>query len=177
MRRPGSKAVLAALFLWGVATLFSGCHASEDAPPPAPTLRYDREIPASPPPPPEAAILLSGPVSGRGLPFLPPNIISFSYALYETEEGRLEVYFTRDPVFGMDGWEAVECGGFSLRRNVEKEVFSYADAGGWSVFIASGQFVDDPCNLFEGLVERLTFFVASIEGNESPLPAVFLTQP
>ncbi|MFP4429972.1 MAG: hypothetical protein ACOCW6_00350 [Spirochaetota bacterium] len=136
---------------------------------------YDGALPTPPPPPPEAGILLSGPVDGKGLSFLPPNVISFSYALYELDENRLEVYFTRDEVFGVDGWETVDCGSFALRRNVDEEVFLYESPDGWSLFVNSTVFLDDPCGLFGGLADRVSFFSRSLGPGQSPLPAVFLT--
>jgi hypothetical protein len=147
---------------------------SPDDAPPIPG--QDGDLPTPPPPPSEAGILLSGPVAGEGLSFLPPNIVSFSYALYEFDEGRLEVYYTPDEVFGVDGWEAVDCGSFALRRNVEEEVFLYESPDGWSLFVASERFLDDPCGVLGGLTERVAFFSRSLGPGQSPLPAVFLTQ-
>jgi hypothetical protein len=164
--------------VFAVALLF-GCDGTDgpgelvDAPPPP---AYDSALPTPPPPPPEAAILLSGPVSGRGIPFLPPNVISFSYALYEIDENRLEVYYTDDDVFGVEGWEGVDCGAFTLRRSVSEEIFLYESPAGWRLLVVSGVFLDDPCGVFGGLTDRVAFFSGSLGPGQSPLPAVFLIQ-
>ncbi len=169
---------LAGVFLLVLPVLF-GCDGTDDTggpgdEPPVPS--YDGALPTPPPPPPEAGILLSGPVDGEGLSFLPPNVVSFSYALYEFDENRLEVYYTRDEVFGVDGWGTVDCGSFVLRRNVEEELFLYESPDGWSLFVGSSVFLDDPCGVFGGLTDRVAFFSRSLGPRQSPLPAVFLTR-
>ncbi len=169
-----------ALFAAGLVLAFallSGCEDTGDvgaAGPPSPA--YDETVPTPPPPPPEAAILLSGPVSGRGVPFLPPNVISFSYALYEIDETRLEVYYTREDLFGVEEWEAVDCGALTLRRNVTDEIFLYESPDEWSLMVVSEVFLDDPCGVFGGLTDRIAFFSGSLGPGQSPLPAVFLIQ-
>ena len=162
--------------LLAIVVLLGACDAVEEqtAAPDAPL--PDSPLPSPPPAPPEAAILLSGPVPGRGLPFLPPNVVGFSYALYEIDENRLEVYYTSDAVFGTDGWEALDCQAFVLRRNVSEEVFHFESPEGWSLFVGSEAFLDDPCGVFGGLIERITFFSRSLGEGQSPLPAVFLTR-
>lgn len=177
LRRP-SRVAGALLFVLALFVLF-GCGATDDPESPGEAPRnpaYDGALPTPPPPPPEAGILLSGPVDGEGLSFLPPNVVPFSYALYELDESRIEVYYTRAEVFGVEGWEAVDCGSFTLRRNVEEELFLYESPDGWSLFVGSEVFIDDPCGILGGLADRVAFFSRSLGSRQSPLPAVFLTQ-
>lgn len=57
-----------------------------------------------------AAVLLSGPLRERRLPFLPPNVIAYQRAVYELPAGRVELYYTEEPIFRRGAWRETSCG-------------------------------------------------------------------
>jgi hypothetical protein len=82
---------------------------------------------------PDVAVLAEGPTAGRELPFLGPNVVEYWRGLYEYQNGRFAVYFTRNEVFGLGDWSAGECGGrdaqFLPRRDVPAELRELREQG------------------------------------------------
>ena len=122
-----------------------------------------------------AAVLVSGPVRGQNLPFLPPNTIEYQRGVYELggapaartpasaapgstppasaspgPETTVEVFYTEAPVFRRGTWTETSCG--------ERTVHLLPDAGGTLVHYAWPQ------------AQRHAFFLfgAAAEGSKTP---------
>lgn len=80
-----------------------------------------------------AAVLVSGPARGQGLPFLPPNTIEYQRGVYElpgapAEDVTVEVFYTEAPVFRRGTWTETSCD--------ERTVHVLPEAGGTVVHYA-----------------------------------------
>ncbi|MFP4492019.1 MAG: hypothetical protein ACLFNZ_11130 [Spirochaetaceae bacterium] len=60
------------------------------------------------------SVLVSGPTSGRGIPFLPPNAIEYHRGVYELPEQNLLLHHTRREIVPPSSWEEKACGGTPL---------------------------------------------------------------
>ena len=150
---------------------------------------------------PEVAVLVQGPTRGQELPFLGPNVVEYWRGVYEYQQDRFAVYFTRNEVFGLGSWALGTCGGrtaqYVPRRALpdggdtprERDDDTAAevpdpDAPGlwhiapdeeaWHLFVDVDEFAGDACEIMPLFLERLIFFYDALgrRSNDSPLPAV-----
>jgi hypothetical protein len=135
-----------------------------------------------------AAVLVSGPVARRGLPFLPPNIIEYQRAIYETDSGQVEVFYSEDAVFRPEGWSDTSCGGreLALVSAAAPRVLYHTWDGGRHAFFrfsadAASQQIPptataakpDECQFITTFLERFAFFLRTTSPAAlAPFPAV-----
>ncbi len=125
------------------------------------------------------AVLESGPVAVRGLPFLPPNVLQADRAEYLAGKSLIEVYFTREPLVLPPGWRRQSCGPESLLRveGEDRPTYCFVETGeggyAYALFLAfDGE--DFPwCSWTQAFLPRLRSLLAFSQGPaEAPFPAV-----
>ncbi len=126
---------------------------------------------------PGQAILESGPVAVRGLPFFPPNLLAADRAEYLAGQSLIEVYFTREPLVLPAGWRKERCGQESLLRveGEDRPAFCYVEPGegGYALFLTFESDDFPWCAWTQAFLQRLRSLLAFSQGpEEAPFPAV-----
>jgi hypothetical protein len=143
----------------------------------------------------DTAILREGPVSVRGIPYLPPNVLSAFRGDYVIDPGdggkgaplvrafdtpeppAAVVVYTRRPLVLPEDWPAVRCRSLMLLqvRGEESYTLCYRDGNGYTLFFAfpeTGQ-PPDACRFVESFVRRFQLLVGFLgEKREPPFPAI-----
>lgn len=137
-----------------------------------------------------AAVLLSGPVRDRRLPFLPPNVIAYQRAVYELPAGRVELYYTEEPIFRRGAWRETSCGEqpldllpdggarvlhYGWPEATRHVFFRFSGAGDRSPAgaVTIGEATAAECAFIEPFLERFSFFLETADpARAAPFPAV-----
>jgi hypothetical protein len=146
-----------------------------------------QEAPAEP----VRAVLLSGPVSVRGIPVYAPNRIPAfqgTYALEADEAGGskedseeepriLTVMFTRQDLFIPQGWVPRRCDARRLFQAADAETFAlcYPDERGFFLFLFFPEAEEpaDWCLFTDRFIERFLFLYNFVESEtDIPFPAI-----
>lgn len=126
-------------------------------------------------------VLVRGPVSSRGIPFLPTNTIAHFRGLYETPEGEVLVYYTEEEIVPLSGWERDSCGDQPLYRfdftaeSGRSPVIAYFSGEGYHLFFRfrSGLLA---CDFVQTFLSRLRYFRSLPESRVAsgmpPFPAI-----
>jgi len=124
-------------------------------------------------------ILIRGPVSSRGLPFLPANSIRHYRGRYETSGGEILVRYTEEEIVPRESWERSRCGSRELRvfrvaSETERAVpVAYIPGEGYHLFFRfTGGALD--CSFIDVFIQRFRYF-RSVPGGDSeapPFPAI-----
>lgn len=131
------------------------------------------------------AVLLDGPFRGTGIPFLAPNLLSYSYGHYRFDGLKIDVYFTRLAVPTDAAWVPHNCRGRVLRTIPQSgvTVLYYDNSPQWSLFFRIPASLPDDCPFVATFIDRFVYFYDSIYQQQSygkteeiPFPGVLNVQ-
>ncbi|MFW5712343.1 MAG: hypothetical protein ACOCZA_10385 [Spirochaetota bacterium] len=139
----------------------------------------------------DVALLSDGPELGRGLPFLPANVIPHYRGRYEYQKSEIDVFYTEKEIVRFSSWQPVDCEGYRLYRLdgagqsegqaagqpadvgpiVERPVFFY-ETDQYALFIRAEQRY--LCTFFPRFMSEFVYFrsVQNFAANRPPFPAV-----
>lgn len=121
------------------------------------------------------AILLKGPVAGKGIPALPPNAMPYYFGQYAYEVSTIDVYYTAVPIVPPDTWKPLVCGRYvflEVPGRAGKSLY-YASDNDWAVFIIFPGDLSTACPFLDVFIRRLTYFTGiSRDKDIVPYPAV-----
>ncbi|MFP4067373.1 MAG: hypothetical protein ACLFS5_07700 [Spirochaetaceae bacterium] len=134
-------------------------------------------------------VLLSGPRTGRGLPFIVPNTFEYDRGLYDTPEGTAEVYCTEGRLYPEEGWAETSCGEldvavvsaapvrtmyYRLPEEAGHVFFRFIADGGRNASGPGPSLSEEAaCAFIEAFIERFEFFRETTRhGRQAAFPAV-----
>jgi hypothetical protein len=123
------------------------------------------------------AVLWSGPLAARGIPFFPPNVLEAWRGEYRAADIRIEVYFTREALVLPAGWRKAPCGQEALLRleGEEKPTYCYVEPAeaAYAVFFSFESDAFPWCAWTRAFLQRLRSLLAFSQGPaETPFPAI-----
>jgi hypothetical protein len=124
---------------------------------------------------PGQTVLNDGPVQGKGLYFLQPNVIPYSRASYVLDAGRVDIYYTEAAISVEPGWQAFRCPGRTLQRfSFRGETVLYArPAESYALFIVSTALPEGFCAFFDQFLSDFSYFRSAVGAQDRvPFPAV-----
>ena len=125
---------------------------------------------------PSRGILLEGPERRVGLSFFAPNVIPYTYGVYQYGEARIRVFFTRFTVTPGAQWNEMSCSGVSLlaAESGGRSYYLYRAQEGWLVFFSPPQPFPARCDFVPQFLRLLRFFLTTANPADpvAPLPAV-----
>jgi hypothetical protein len=83
-------------------------------------------------------VLAKGTETAKGIPFFEPNVIPCMKGSYDFHGGRIDVWFTREPVVFDASWKDARLSGYDVRRKTDGalKVVAYRGSERWTVFLA-----------------------------------------
>ena len=124
--------------------------------------------------PPGKMILLRGPVSEQGLPFMPRDVSLFFRGEYEYAGSRIDVYFMQRPLTEAQEWRTGSCA-VSVRvlDYVPLGKFYYRPFGQSSTLLFRTEGDVDVCTLIPAFERRFSYFLGTTpKWLLPPFPAV-----
>ena len=118
-------------------------------------------------------VLDSGPTRGRGLLFLPVNVIEYYTGTYVIGEQTITVYATEHPIVVYPSWRDYGCRGNAalLVEEDDETVLVYLEDGRkWRVFIDMPKDYTDSCLFVDTFLKRFIYFQ---QVRESPVVPPF----
>lgn len=122
-----------------------------------------------------SALLVKGPYLVRGIPFLDPNSLPAYRGEYQTQEGRLEVLFTRQPLVLPQEWKSQRCGKLRLVQVPWENGYTvcYQDEKGFFLFFSFSFAGPGRCAFIESFLQRFLYLLSFVQNEvDVPLPAV-----
>ncbi|HOV38389.1 MAG TPA: hypothetical protein PLG79_06690 [Spirochaetales bacterium] len=118
------------------------------------------------------AVFVRGPVIGKGLPFLGPNVIPYEKGEYEYQGTSITVYFIRRSLPVLESWTPVQCGRnvlYQIRQDLPEGLIALSPKGFSLLFLLSP--IPWRCTFIEAFLNRFTSFFQNLGPEESPFPA------
>ena len=129
----------------------------------------------------ETALLERGPLTVKGIPFLPSNVLPAYWAEYRVAGDPAEVWYTRQPLVLPAAWPKLRCGAFSLLLVPVDAGLVVCFAGPLqegepAVYLFFSYASGEPaswCGWVEAFLQRFRYLLAfAASGTEVPFPAV-----
>ncbi len=122
------------------------------------------------------AVLESGPTPGKGLFFLPVNVIEFYGGEYIADESTITVYFTMTDIATFPSWIDFACDPLEpliVERDEDGTLIYIGYQDQWSVFARIPNTYEHACRFLEVFINRLRYFL-EVGGTQGvpPLPAI-----
>lgn len=132
------------------------------------------------------AVLAEGPVRGRGIDGIYPNVIPYWHSVYLVARETIDLFLVEGPIAGAERWPLSDCRLQTL-RSPGPTLYYYDDMGGWSVLfqIAESAVGDDGagdeslpevvCDFADRLIDRFLYFkrtAPEVDPNREPVPAM-----
>lgn len=121
-----------------------------------------------------------GPVSGRGLYFLYPNVIPYTRAGYTLPSTRVDVYYTESAISVEQSWDSYQCPGRSLLDFTFRgeRIFYLPTSNDYSLFFVPAAMPPDFCGFLRQFMADFTYFREALDSSEAvPFPAVLGIRP
>jgi hypothetical protein len=124
-------------------------------------------------------ILIRGPYLQKGLPFLEPNILDYTYGEYLYNNEIVKIYISSNDIVLGSEWGNMKCMNLNLKKSEDFKNFIivYKEKKNWTLFITFEKKKSLSCIFINSLINRIIEINLQLKHNDIiKLPGAFKTR-